>query len=382
MSRPDALLHRATEALYDAVIDPAAWDDVMRTLRALFRSRVEALYCLDLHAHTLRPVRIEGVERSQLRRFSASFYLPDNPCLKTPELHRPGVIRTDERMLAHLGDPGAFRRSTYFNEWLRPQDLAHTMGITPWVQEGLMLNFSLLREPGRGSFGAAEQQRLGQLSRHMERAMRMVVKLDTLTQRCSDSTMALDQVAQGMAVLDAHGALLQANKAAMRLLARGQGFCLRAGRLAAREPRDQACLEALLSACTADSRQAEAAPPAALVAQGLVLQMTPLRSTRSVFVSPRAAVLVSLSEPLAPPTTQASDTLAALFGFTAAEARLAQSLTGGGGLREAAARARMSYATARWYLKILFQKTGTTRQSELVALLVQVTQSAPPLRLH
>ena len=68
--------------------------------------------------------------------------------------------------------------------------------------------------------------------------------------------------------------------------------------------------------------------------------------------------------------------------FTAAEARLALSLMDGGGLREAASRARMSYATARWYLKILFQKTGSTRQSELTALLVRVTQSARPLQMH
>ena len=212
--------------------------------------------------------------------------------------------------------------------------------------------------------------------------MRMVVKLDTLTQRCSDSTMALDQVAQGMAVLDAQGALLQANRAALQLLARGNGFCLRGGRLAAREPQDQARLEALLSACTAGGTVPASAQPAALVAQGLVLQMTPLRSTRSVFVSPRASVLVSLSEPLASPVAQARETLTALFGFTAAEARLALSLMEGGGLREAASRARMSYATARWYLKILFQKTGSTRQSELTALLVRVTQSARPLQMQ
>ena len=30
----------------------------------------------------------------------------------------------------------------------------------------------------------------------------------------------------------------------------------------------------------------------------------------------------------------------------------------------------MTYETARWYLKILFQKTGTSRQAELVALLL------------
>jgi DNA-binding CsgD family transcriptional regulator/PAS domain-containing protein len=371
-------MHRATEALYDAVLDPAAWDEVMRSLRALFHSRVEALYCLDLHAHSIRPVRVEGVGRAQLQRFSASFYLPDNPCLQTPELHRPGVVRTDERMLAHLRDPGALRRSTYFNEWLRPQDLAHTMGITPWVHEGMVLNFSLLREPGRGAFGVAEQRRLGQLARHMERAMQMVVRLDTLTQRYSNSTQAFDQLAQGMLVLDAQGALVQANRMALQLLAQGRGLRLRGGRLAAREPSDQARLEVMLSACTAGSASAGVVAPGALVVQGLVLQMTPLCSVRSAFVSPRAAVLATLSDALSPPDTPTRETLTALFGFTGAEARLAQAMMAGGGVREAAARARMSVATARWYLKILFQKTGTSRQSDLVARLLQVH----PTRLH
>jgi hypothetical protein len=75
MSRAAALVNRATEALYDAVIDPGAWDEVMRTLRALFHSRVEALYCLDLHGRSLHPVRVKGVERAQIKRFAASFYL-------------------------------------------------------------------------------------------------------------------------------------------------------------------------------------------------------------------------------------------------------------------------------------------------------------------
>jgi DNA-binding CsgD family transcriptional regulator len=113
--------------------------------------------------------------------------------------------------------------------------------------------------------------------------------------------------------------------------------------------------------------------------------MTPLPGTRSGFVSPRAAVLVSLCEPLAPPAEHGRETLtglSGLFGFTPAEARLAQSLMQGGGLRDAAARAHMSYATARWYLKLLFQKTGCTRQSELTALLARVAPSVRARQLH
>lgn len=37
---------------------------------------------------------------------------------------------------------------------------------------------------------------------------------------------------------------------------------------------------------------------------------------------------------------------------------------------QAAASAGLSYETARWYLKSIFQKTGTRRQAELIRTLV------------
>jgi len=70
------------------------------------------------------------------------------------------------------------------------------------------------------------------------------------------------------------------------------------------------------------------------------------------------------------PSRPDSGLLWTLYRLTPAEARLAQALLGGSGLRPAAAAAGMSYETARWYLKVLFQKTHTSRQAELVARLL------------
>jgi len=44
-------------------------------------------------------------------------------------------------------------------------------------------------------------------------------------------------------------------------------------------------------------------------------------------------------------------------------------------LREAAKVRATSYETARWRLKILFQKTGTHRQAELIRLLLSEAPS-------
>ncbi len=383
MSRIDKHMSRATEALYEAVLDPSAWDDVMHATRALYDSRVEALYYLDLDENAIRPVRIRGVGGAELKRFSACFYTPDNPCLHTPDLHRPGVIRTDQHLVEHFRDASVLRRSTYYNEWMRPLGLDHTMGTTPLAQEGLVLNLSLLRPAERGGFSRAEQCSFAALVRHLERAMRMALKLDTLQQRLAASTQALDRMPHGVAVLDARGVLLQANRRALGWLAGERGVYLRRGKLAARDSRDQAALDAVLRQCTAAQHGAQLpAAVAPLVVGGLVVQATPLHSARGLFVSPRAAVLVSLSEPLALRAAPTPEVLAPLFGFTPAEARLASSIMAGGTLRDAAGRAGMSYATARWYLKILFQKTATRRQSELVRALSGAAQHGEPMLLH
>jgi len=64
--------------------------------------------------------------------------------------------------------------------------------------------------------------------------------------------------------------------------------------------------------------------------------------------------------------------LAKTFGLTPAEAKLACIIAGGVGPEIAALELKISRETARNQLKSIFAKTGTHRQSELVALLLQV----------
>ncbi|MEJ3866062.1 hypothetical protein WGU94_10275, partial [Campylobacter jejuni] len=61
--------------------------------------------------------------------------------------------------------------------------------------------------------------------------------------------------------------------------------------------------------------------------------------------------------------------LAATFELTPAQARLAARLARGDSVETAAQEAGVALATARNQLKTIFQKTGTHRQAELVALL-------------
>jgi DNA-binding CsgD family transcriptional regulator len=62
-----------------------------------------------------------------------------------------------------------------------------------------------------------------------------------------------------------------------------------------------------------------------------------------------------------------------LFGLTPAEAALADLLCGGERLADAASALGITQNTARAQLKSVFQKTGATRQAELVKLLLALS---------
>src|SRR5262245_24375326 len=64
------------------------------------------------------------------------------------------------------------------------------------------------------------------------------------------------------------------------------------------------------------------------------------------------------------------DLLRRHFGLSPAEARLALHLVAGATLRSAEVKLSINYETARTHLKNIFNKTGTSRQAELVIVIV------------
>ena len=63
--------------------------------------------------------------------------------------------------------------------------------------------------------------------------------------------------------------------------------------------------------------------------------------------------------------------IAELFGLTASEAKIACDLVAGKSLESAAKNANVTLSTARTYLKRIFSKTGTSKQTQLTSLIIR-----------
>jgi len=89
-----------------------------------------------------------------------------------------------------------------------------------------------------------------------------------------------------------------------------------------------------------------------------------------VGLGPRPAAMLIVTDRQAR-FAQVEERLRALYALTPTELRVALALVQGGGRSGVAERLGISETTARSHLSRIFEKTGTTRQAELVALIVQ-----------
>jgi DNA-binding CsgD family transcriptional regulator len=100
----------------------------------------------------------------------------------------------------------------------------------------------------------------------------------------------------------------------------------------------------------------------------LIVHLLPLRrAAHDIFSG--ADILVSATEVSLCATVPSPHIFSGLFGLTPAEARLAAALAAGRSVHEAAIEIGIAVKSARTYLERIFRKTGTSRQSQLVALL-------------
>lgn len=104
------------------------------------------------------------------------------------------------------------------------------------------------------------------------------------------------------------------------------------------------------------------------LAPPLRVVVSPVAGKRSLFGPEPPGAMVFVADPDRHPLPTEEE-IRALFGLTAAEARLARALAEGLDVAQAAQRLGQSIVTLRTRLKTIFDRTDTHRQSELIQLI-------------
>jgi DNA-binding CsgD family transcriptional regulator len=174
----------------------------------------------------------------------------------------------------------------------------------------------------------------------------------------------LDRLDRGVVLLDADGAVLDANNLAQRVLASSTGLSVRKGRLCFA---DSALDERFNRLLRAGSRVGAGA--AALAVCIRRNGAAPHRVLISLFQPSGAAFSVKFVALIYAPDEQRQisvDVLAQLYGLTRAQADVARKLYAGHSVDETAEALDLSLNTVRTHLKQIFSKCEVQSQAELL----------------
>jgi DNA-binding CsgD family transcriptional regulator/PAS domain-containing protein len=225
-----------------------------------------------------------------------------------------------------------------------------------------------LWEDGRG-FNSDNLRCMRALVPHLDRALRLQIRLISADVRADQVSGAFDRLTLGVIFLDRSGLPLWLNRRAQEIVGRSSSLQLSStGLTAHRQPDAQSLRELVKGALIDGTQDVVAISRDADDLRPLLLVAVPLKPTSTQPTSEGIAygvVFISDPDQADSPTVES---LRRAFKLTNREAQMAIAVAHGQGLQAAADMMGVALTTARTQLQQAFAKTGTRHQAELAAL--------------
>lgn len=356
--------------LYDGAGQTPPWSAFLEQMRSLLQANYVTMILRPPSPEHSWQVAFSGVAKPAIAELYNTFFYAVDPFVNLPldRVVTVGEIVPEEDWL----------RSAIYREFLLPLGVQHYLGADLSSGGEVCCRLRVSRSKHAGNFSVHERAICQLLLPHIRNAVKLRSSIDVAEAERSLYAGALERLSVGAVILDKNGKIMHCNRAAEQILAERDGLsvvhdCLQASiGLESRELR-----QLIERAIRGDAGEQGLQPQ---VVSGMSLTRTSGRPNLGIVVRPapltewselpnRPAVLVIIRD--AEQKLQASQSsLKQLYGFTPAESALVLKLLAGLTVDEASVELNISRNTARSQLRGVFAKTGVTRQTELVRLLL------------
>jgi DNA-binding CsgD family transcriptional regulator len=373
MARPgqDDVL-KAIDAVYAAALAPQEWSGVLGRIADLFRGTAGVLELIDKGSTSPRWFRACRLLPADELRYCRE-YAALSPRLTELQRLQVGAITYDYDILTEA----EMARDPYYADFLAQAGYRYFVGGVIMQTEDVFGVFSVQRLRPQGHVGRAETELMATLLPHLRRAVDMMLRCQALGARERSLERALDWLDDGALLLRADGSVAFANEAARLLLAVGDGLQLADGRLLCQSRKAKMALDAAFAVAagvasgeTLDGAAAfDCSVPRPSGAPPYLVSLRPLEAWEERWERPEDALLIAFIRDPAAAGGVSGSVLRELFGLTQAESSLALALQAGCSPPDYARRHGLSLNTVYTHLRRLREKTGCSRQVELVRLL-------------
>ncbi len=366
----DGLALRLVEALYRAAIERSRWDDFAGWLS-------EALNGAAVTVAIRHPGSTLGWDYAGSGARDLAILVAEQ--LQESLEHAADQVEEFRRAFVSLGEAYprvVLERNAFFEQWMRPRSLAPEWPLCHAVEvDGAIVGWVLVQCRAGAPFDVESALAFcNPLVPHLTRSLAIHAEIAAQHHKRSALEEILDRLAAGVILIDARRQVIRANLSASRMLALEDGVAICDGELRASSAEDSSLQEAIGKALEAASRgEQDHMQRIAVSSQSggrpYFLNFTPLLEALPGSPVHEAVIVAFFANPDA--VSDASvRALEAVFGLTPAEAAVVRGLVDGRTLDEVAASRGVRPDTVRGQLKQVFVKTGTSRQVDLIRLVL------------
>ena len=360
-------IEKVLDLIYDAAAENDLWRDVLTAIADLTNSQGGILFGQSLTAEKIY-FDYNGRLNEECNRAYQERHL-QNPWSVHMESQPVGrLVMSDEAV-----ELDKLRLTSFYDEVLRPQEITRNAMIALAARRDFRAAFNLCRSARQGQFEPEERRLLEWLLPHMCRSVALGFRIDGYLAMQRTAFNIIDQLADGVVVLDRAARVLFANTAARRFEAEG-ALRLRSPISTFALMHSQRLAELIKSALQGAPGGTMSFPRNA-DGQLLTILVTSIRGKDLGRLSDAgfsdAAVLVWIVDPANRRSIPLSQIMDA-YGLTQAEARVALAASSGNTVGETAQLLKLSPNTIKTHLRRVFAKTATGRQAELAGLIVAV----------
>jgi len=368
----DELLDRLIGAIYETALDSALWAKVLELMAEYLGAVKGHFFLWDKTANSPIFTAYWGFSE-ELNDLYNCYYGAIDPRRQLAATKDVGEWTSCH---SHF-DPRFVRHSEFYQDYLIPSGVRYVIGAKVDECADWSAMMGILRAPEQMPFGADELAAVKRIDGHLQRAIRLHQHTEELRVRSDLGARAIDALGLALFIVTGRGRICHINAAGEQLLNRPtEGLSVKAGCLRAEGFAERARLAELLKEATSVPGKGGAmflARPSNLqVHQVFVAPLPASAELVRDWQEPLALALIVRGGQRPTPLRLAAE----LYRLTPAETRLAAALLKGDSPEEYAEAMGVRISTVRSQLRALFNKTGTRRQAELVALFMRMPSLA------
>jgi len=367
--RADDLIDR----IYETMLRPEQWQGVVDGFSSIFGGAPVTAGILISGVVGLQPRYVAGMPLEGAVRFVEHIVEQPSWSTRTFLRHADGFCDLSDDF-GHVD----LESTTIYTEWMKQRGLAPIWPLGHMLlgeSDATLGGFFIFRREGEGPFTKAEIVEADRYVPHLRRAARVQARLGGARNAHMALGEVVDRLPMGVLLLDAQRRVVVRNQAAERIIGMDDGLGIDSNGISVTDARGNAELQKLI----ADMLDPGSAPDAVdrrFVAisrpsgkRDFALTVSPLLARDTGGDSSEIVAVLFVVDPEGG-TPPIPEVLEHFYSLTHAEAEVVRLLSTGISLEEAARLRGVSINTARSHLKHAFSKTGTSRQGELVRLII------------